>query len=278
MGKHFKSWIDERSQSNETTKTPFFAQFYYFDLHYPFFKGDSNATNQKDGMLMNVDKGVEDIFSYLKDDGELDNTIVIATGDHGEKYPKRNIGRLRSWDVNVLHPLMYIYVPNNMSAQNPEIVTNLNYNRKQLVSTLDLFPTMLRILNGTFAKNEYYNSPGDDDCMRGYDLFQKIDSDRVAWSFPTTLNGKQGNFVVHYRGSSLVDHFGWPKADWLKILTYDKVVGSPVEERDDDNISTFTEWKSFIKGMIQKGSHGMNRVTMNSSDYMTRLLRDLEQY
>lgn len=278
MGNHFKSWIDERSQSNETTKTPFFAQFYYFDSHYPFFKGDSNATSNAGKMLMNVDKGVEDIFRYLKDAGELDNTIVIATGDHGEYFTPGYYARLRSWDANVLHPLMYIYVPNKVSAQHPEIVTNLNYNRKQLVSTLDLFPTMLRILNNTFTKNEYYNSNGDDDCIRGYDLFQKIDSDRVAWSFPNTLNGKKGNFAVHYRGSSLVDHFGWPKGDWLKIITYDKVVGSPIEERDDDNILTFAEWKSFMKGMIEKGSHGMPRVAMNSSDYMTRLLRDLEQY
>jgi len=89
MGKNFKSWIQEWSQNNtllnnNTTKTPFFAQFYYYDSHRPFYS-ENKTSNRLDGMLRTVDKGIEDIFSYLDEAGELDNTIVIASGDHGER-------------------------------------------------------------------------------------------------------------------------------------------------------------------------------------------------
>jgi len=277
MGKHFKSWIDERSQSNETTKTPFFAQFYYFDSHVPFFQGDSNATNRKDGMLETVDKGIEDIFRYLRDAGELDNTIVVAAGDHGEDSRPRGFNRLAKWSPDILHPLMYMYVPNRVSARNPEIMTNLNHNRKQLVSTLDIFPTILRILDGNFTMDGYTPINGDDGCMRGQDLLQKIDSNRVAWSLDEGNKANRGNFAVHYRGSSLVNRFGWPRDNGLKIFTYDKYVGSSVEEKEVGDILNLTGWKSFMEGMIEKASPGTPIVAMKSSTYMERLISDLKE-
>ncbi|KAL3774944.1 hypothetical protein ACHAWO_007904 [Cyclotella atomus] len=275
MGKHFQSWIQEWSQN--TTKAPFFAQFYYFDAHYPFFSGESNSSNRLDGMLMMVDKGIEDIFSYLNDVGELDNTIVVVSGDHGETYTGALWGRLAGWDANVLHPLTFMYVPKRLSARNPDIVTNLNHNRQQLVSTLDLFPTMLHILDGISSKNEY--NVTDNDCVRGYDLLsKKIDPERIAWSFPSiqsNLNSDRGIIGVHYRRSSLVCRFGWPKDNHLKILTYDKIVGSRAEKEEGGDVPTMDEWRSLLER--NESVNGMPHIAMNSK-YFKTLLNKLDGF
>ena len=274
MGKNFKNWLHARSQGNDRTKKPFFAQFYYFDSHYPYFPGDSNASasNRFDGMLMTVDKGIEDIFGYLEDTGELNNTIVIGTGDHGEKNK-----RVLSWDANVLRPLTYMYVPKRLSARNPEMVSNLKHNRLQLVSILDLFPTMLHII-GNISSTELYDVARGD-CLRGHDLLsQKIESDRVAWSFSRPLNKTTyNNFGVHYRGSSLVNHFGWPKDNWLRIFTYNQTIGSLGEDKEEDDLLTLVEWRSFLKGIVSSLERAVMSRDAVESHYMRQLFDDLDR-
>jgi len=269
MGKHFESWIREWNQ-NSTTKTPFFAQFYYYGAHHPYYSENKTSSNRLDDrlneMLKTVDKGIEDIFGYLDDARQLDNTIVVVSGDHGDMY-KEHYGRLHIWDADVLRPLMFMYVPKRLSTKYPEIVTNLNHNRQQLVSTLDLFPTMLHMLDGISSEKDY-DGVTDFNCMRGYDLLsKKIDSERVAWSFPSDLYPRRGIIGVHYRRSSLVNRFGWPKRNHLEVITYNEAIGSLTEnekEAGDDDVLTFDEWKSIVLVKGTNGLHGMPNVGMNS--------------
>eukprot|EP00986_Skeletonema_menzelii_P000402 scaffold111_cov142-Skeletonema_menzelii.AAC.25 len=287
MGKNFKNWLDVQKQSNETTKTPFFAQLYYFDAHYPYNRGDSNLTVRIDAMHETVDAGIKDIFSYLEDAGELDNTVVIVSGDHGEIIKQvKPYGRLRFWNDNVLHPLTFAYVPKQISTQNPGIVSNLRHNRLALVSTLDLFPTMMHVLDGISSTKTSVVT--DNDCIMGYDLLsQKIDSERLAWSFSaahTFAAGSRpsGNFGIHYKGSSLVNHFGWPHGNGVKIITYNQTVGSYGEKNDDENLRTLLDWKIFMQnqeegiGKNHSTPHHLAPLMMNSTYMnMTMLLDEI---
>ena len=286
MGKNFKNWLDFRNHGNNTSKTPFFAQLYYFDAHYPFNRGDSNKTDRLDAMLETVDAGIQNIFSYLEDAGELENTVVIVSGDHGETKSRKAYGRLRSWDANILHPLTFIYVPKQVSTQNSEMVSNLRHNsRNALVSTLDLFPTMIHILDDVSSTDPSVVS--DVNCITGYDLLsQKIHHERVAWSFSAahtfdTASRGAGNFGIHHRGSSLVNHFGWPTGNGVKVITYDQTVGSQRGKNYDENLQTLIDWKTFIQK--HKDGNGKNHsmahhLTLLNSTYMNMatLLDDID--
>ena len=288
MGKHFEEWIQERNKRDEEQKQPFFAQFYYFDAHYPFFNdkeviGDRKPSNRLDGMLMTVDKGIEEIFRYVKDAGELDNTIIVASGDHGEIYHNKTGGtymRLNTWNSQVMHPLTYMYVPDKVSSKHPEIVKNLKHNRHQLVSTLDLYPTMLHVLDGISSKRQYDRT--DHSCIRGYDLLsQKLDSDRIAWSIPgvkydVSKRGHNGNIAIHHgTKSSFYLQFGWPKGNGFKILTYDGIIRSHafVNETRTGAPLTIEEWKKVIEDARYSDSAP---VIESNGTYIKSLLEALE--
>ena len=285
MGKHFQEWIHERKERDEEGKKPFFAQFYYFDAHYPFFKDKEavgNRTSDRlDGMLMTVDKALEDIFDYLKDAGELNNTVIIASGDHGEYANNEgNFMRLHTWNKHVLHPLTYMYMPKRLSGEHPEILQNLKHNRHQLVSTLDLYPTMLNVLDGISSKRHYDGT--DHLCVRGYDLLsKKLDSDRVAWSIPGIMfdfsKDTKGNIAIHYgTDSSLYFKFGWPKENGISILKYDDIIRSSafVNETAKGAVFTIKEWQKIIE--VAKGSDS-EPVVGSKGTFMKKLMGALER-
>lgn len=107
----------------------------------------TNITSRKDGMLMTVDKSTENIFQLLSDAGELDNTIVLGSSVHGENCCGNKVNRrLKHLNANILHPAVYMYVPRKMSEKSAKLYQNLRYNTRQLIFTLDLFPTLMQFL------------------------------------------------------------------------------------------------------------------------------------
>lgn len=282
MGRHFRSWIQERqNRTEEEERQPFFAQFYFFDAHWPFYN-DADAIKNKttdriEGMLMTVDKGLEDIFAYLADAGELENTVIIGSGDHGETYVKKEgenlFKRVQEWVEDVLHPLTYMYIPKRLSAQKPEIVQNLKHNRHQLVSTLDLYPTTLHFMNGILSKDSH-NARTDLHCVRGHDLLEKkIDSDRVAWSFGGDFSkAKSNNVGLHHgTGSSLIYHFGFGKDKGLEIYKYKDIVGSPARNSTKKRHLTIEDWKRVVQDM--EGTE--NQPIIDKKDTSFTRLKDL---
>ena len=129
MAKHFYKWIEERKEQQEgvrqdgNTTKPFFAQIYKFDSHYPFFNDEEvllentdKPLSRVDGMLKTVDKGLEEMFTFLRDSGELENTVIIGTSDHGEYTNERGgFMRLVDWNEHILHALTFMYVPEEIS-------------------------------------------------------------------------------------------------------------------------------------------------------------------
>lgn len=256
MGMNFQKWLSDKKRLKKKKK-PFFAQFYYFDAHYPFYKDpyvvSSGDVNRVDGMLQTVDKDIENIFEYLRDSGELDNTIVIGSGDHGEAYIKEEGQsawlRLETWNPDIIHPASYMYIPKKVSAAFPNLIENLKHNRHQLVSTLDFYPTMLHLFDGKSSKDNYPVS--DDNCIRGFDLIgSKIMDNRTAWSFPGVLKDftereDPKEFAVHYGTSSSL--YYRKKELAIRILDYKDIYGSPKTNQPIKVPLSFTEWKVVIE-------------------------------
>ena len=289
MAKHFYKWIEERKEQQErvrqdgNTTKPFFAQIYKFDSHYPFFNDEDvllentdKTLSRVDGMLKTVDKGLEEMFTFLRDSGELENTVIIGTSDHGEYTNSRGgFMRLGDWNEHILHTLTFMYVPEEISKKLPDMVQNLKHNRNQLVSTLDIYPTIMSFMgNGDKA-----NASTDSHCLRGYDLLnKKIQSDRVAWSIPgVTRNfseGKRGLIALHYgTDSSLYARFGWPRKNGLKVLKYNDIIRGSSGDTTSLNATTaastskgpaltMEEWNEVVETLVNRTDS--NPVISNS--------------
>eukprot|EP00957_Ditylum_brightwellii_P178448 13592498-Ditylum_brightwellii.AAC.1 len=255
VGNYFKEWLNlrqkDRSNNEGDGRKPFFAQFYYVNSHYPFRNNQniSKTESRIDGMFATVDKSIENIYEHLREAGELNNTIVIGSGDHGENLDGR------------------------ISEQHTKMVENLRYNTHQLVSTLDLFPTLMQLADGISSQNNYPKTNGH--CVRGYNLLTtRITSDRVAWSFPGVISDfsslGRGSMAVHYGTSSLLGRFGWPRGNRLRVLKYGDVIGSSSNETKE---LTFEEWKIVMQNIT--GSCEEAVLARNTSALLTSFMEVL---
>ena len=287
MGKHFQNWLRERKGRDDDNATrPFFAQMYYFDSHYPFFVDEEVTRNESlsrvDGMLRTVDKNIDDIFTYLKENDNFDNTIIIGSGDHGEYMSKKDkFVRIGRWSEEIiLHPLTYMHVPMKIQKQHPAIAEHLKHNMKQLVSILDIYPTIRNIMEINNETSVYSGTDGH--CVRGYDLTTtKLRSDRIAWSFPGVASDfskykKKGLMAIHYgTDSSLYFRFGWPRYNGLNVLKYKDAIRSANDTKTNKGPGlSMGEWRSLVDNLNSTDSYPVVAI---ERAYMTRLHKQLNE-
>ncbi|KAL3937329.1 MAG: hypothetical protein SGARI_002161, partial [Bacillariaceae sp.] len=264
---HFNEWIKHRSAAaawngqsgggDVPTRRPFFAQFYFGDAHYPFYNTVelSNTTERVPGMFASVDKTLERIFTILKDDGQLKNTVVLGVADHGDNVIEGRMesARLIKWNSGVMNPIMYMHVPKNITTPTVTAASSkvLRHNTKKLVSILDVYPTLLHLLGESFPTT-------DEHCIRGVNLFDRaLTDDRVAWSIPGAsrdlTTDEQGNVGIHIgTASSLVNRFGY-YSNGLKVHEYRPNAYYANNNNktgiDDAPIQAISEWKSLIMNL-----------------------------
>mmetsp|Transcript_4547 Transcript_4547/g.5039 ORF Transcript_4547/g.5039 Transcript_4547/m.5039 type:complete len:940 (+) Transcript_4547:226-3045(+) len=321
---HFRKWLggrrtrirngssssskENKQKNNRQRRRPFYAQFYLYNAHYPFFNQNENnqtqgssSTSSKttmtrlDGMLETVDQSIEKLFANLQEMGYLENTIVLGAGDHGEKRSSTHTkyGRLREWNRDILHSPMYLHMPQRL-LQNDENYNTLRHNTQQLTSTLDIFPTIMHILNNNkILKNNGYDPRVRDSkrqlvqnntnisynlssdypvmdkhCARGINLFDtKILADRIAWSFPGVSNdisrGKQGNIALHVgTSSSLYHRFGWPQDNYLKILKYAPIINGKTTTRSNGDNDYDTKKKFSTEEEERRSSNSESSLSI----------------
>lgn len=111
-----------------------------------------------DGQLRYLDYIVGDLTDFLKKSGELDNTLLIITSDHGENLGEHNLmGHVHNlYDTVLRVPLVLHY---------PEYLTR-GKRFKDQVSLLDLFPTVLEFLGISWETEKY---------LCGRNLFKSLD-------------------------------------------------------------------------------------------------------
>jgi len=191
----FEEWLAELAQQegeekNPTgegaAKKPFYAQFYNFNQHYPYLDLSSKKMKRSDnfgdkyyGSLRATDEFLKSLFDILSRTGQLENTIIVGSGDHGEEPFKYRYARLDTLNSHILHAAAYVYYPRNL-MMHEGVAERLRRNTQQLSYTLDMYPTIRSILYGVSGVvNGDFDDPSplsDPDtaaaigCLTGVDL------------------------------------------------------------------------------------------------------------
>ena len=145
------------SEFFKSSKRPFYLQVNYPDAHRPFIpqvngiperplKASDVAALPYIGIdhpeirqqtadyyncIMRLDHYIGELINALKKSGKFDNTVIIYIGDHGADLPR---GKRTCYEGGIRVP-MIISWPNAKPKQR----------RNELVSTLDIFPTICEI-------------------------------------------------------------------------------------------------------------------------------------
>jgi arylsulfatase len=185
------NWLNSYKQEN--LKKPFFLWLHYADPHCPyeppkqyiemfdepFIEKEENYTyricgnqlnisNQEihklkiayDGEIRFVDDNLKILFDYLNKTKILGNSIIIITADHGESLGEHNIFDHNDIYYGIIHVPLIIRYPNSL----PTIINSP-------VSLVDIFPTVLDVLNITYNHD-----------IRGKNLFKNLDNDNVQFA------------------------------------------------------------------------------------------------
>ncbi len=151
------AWLGQRGHVDGTSTRPFFLWVHFFDPHHPYDPPQehalfaSGATTEKarllaryDGEVHFADHELGRLLEALR--SRLDNTLVIATGDHGEGLGDHGYLRhgLFLYDEAVRVPLV-VHWPRKIPASRTVDET---------VELLDLAPTVLGLLGLPGASSE----------------------------------------------------------------------------------------------------------------------------
>lgn len=100
--------------------------------------GTSETTiRERAEMLMGVDEGLGRILDVLKSKGELDNTVIVFTSDHGYWYGEHGLNdeRRLAYEEGIRIPLLIRY---------PQAIPPRT-RRDEMVQSIDLAPTLLEL-------------------------------------------------------------------------------------------------------------------------------------
>ncbi len=133
-------WLDDQKDR------PFFAWVHYFDPHQPFEPqppfDQLYAHDLYDGEIAYTDRCIGYLLQRLEGSGALDRTLVVVVGDHGEGLGEHNEVTHAILAYNsTLHVPLIVRPPGGAGPAGRVV--------EQRVSTVDVLPTILDLLNVT---------------------------------------------------------------------------------------------------------------------------------
>lgn len=105
-------WLEKRRSAGDAP--PFFLWMHFFDPHQPYEAKVPNSwllPSRYDAEIAAVDLALKRIFDNLRAAGELDDTIVVLTADHGESLGEHaeKTHAIFVYDATVRVPLIWRY-------------------------------------------------------------------------------------------------------------------------------------------------------------------------
>ena len=127
--------------SDYNDANPFFATIMTVSNHQPYIMPKSyqrKSKNDREAIIQFSDDALRHFFEKASKTSWFDNTVFVMVGDHGRDYVKSYTP-----PVSYLHVPLIFYSP---SLIKPEVNSNL-------ASQVDIFPTLMDILNVSFVNN-----------------------------------------------------------------------------------------------------------------------------
>ena len=201
-------WINKFIKNRKQEK-PLFLVYNSNALHRPYQR-DSDLLDIPDEIdkrygraLYIIDKSIENIYNAFVESGEIDKTIFIFTADHGD-YTANRIQRMSSFLKEALQIPIMIRFPDSWIKENQEKYRTLMSNEKIRISNLDLYPTIIEILQSQKTNTQLYDS------LNGTSLFSKINNSRTITCLSTNETRKWSNDgfgLYHDSLSYILDSF-----------------------------------------------------------------------
>lgn len=153
---------------------------------------------ERQEMLLAVDDGLGRIMSQLEAQGELDETIIVVTSDHGFWYGEHGLSSERrlAYEEALRIPMMIRY-PGRITA---------GLRPGQVVLSLDIAPTLLELAGEPVP-----------DTLHGRSLAPVFDGNDADW---------RSSFLVEYWSDTVferMDHMGYKavRTDRFKFIRYE---------------------------------------------------------
>ncbi|PJZ66779.1 sulfatase [Leptospira wolffii] len=147
--KEFKRKISELKADRKK-----FAGVLHFNTnHFPYIVPEESLVfpvqsvpDQYDNSVRHIDSLLEDVYGYLKEEGLLENTVVLFTSDHGESlFEHEYLGHIDSNYIETVSIPMLVYIPPVLQEKvNSQA---LRRNTDKLVANTDLIPTVIDLLD-----------------------------------------------------------------------------------------------------------------------------------
>lgn len=135
-------WISQQGASREKKK--WFAWVHLFDPHQPYLPPSPyNKEYRHDlysGEVAYVDASLKALFDFLENDGLMDNTVIVVTGDHGEALGEKaeRTHSYFAYNNTILIPLL-VYIPGTVPGDEGIVID-------ENVCHADIFPTICDLL------------------------------------------------------------------------------------------------------------------------------------
>lgn len=216
--------------SRDTFSSPFFGVFQTNSTHWPFVESphsiwtEPNDVDIFDSATLRTDESIGLLLDALKQNGRLENTIVILTSDHAEildhMFAKEDQKQMQKYEPGILHgarvgscepvfanaPLT-IFIPKKWQEKTGIDLSALKENRNKVSSHTDIFPTVLDVIG--------YPKP---DGLDGQSLLDPVPSSRIAYCFTTPL---WANTEISAVGARQGDRYAYLRANASKVYFYD---------------------------------------------------------
>ena len=134
----------------------------------------SELSHDQSNKLQIADDDLVEYLDRLREDGYLDNTLLILMSDHGFRYDFIRNTMQGKFEERL--PYMGIYLPEVLRKRYPEAYANLRSNANKLTSPFDVHELLRDVLN--FDEKWLFEPTNEDD--RGVSLLRDISLSRTC--------------------------------------------------------------------------------------------------
>jgi hypothetical protein len=167
--KVFLDYIKNFVIKMDSEKIPYFAFYWGASLTHDYLNKPNLGDNDYYNLLKNI-----------KDNGHLNNTVMIVMSDHGIRWG--DIRQTYQGRMEERLPFIFMVLPEWYKRQYQDAYNNLLKNSRRLTTPYDLYETLKDLLNPFVLNHDFLQKRYRNNSSRGYSLFNEISQKRTCES------------------------------------------------------------------------------------------------